>query len=201
MGSRIFEFNRNRVINHVKYIQPLAPPPASPKKNKSKNNFITYNFVATEACNQYIIRYSYCAAYFCAVNKNREGEEVALKFLNELMSTGTACNSVPIRVEKLQERFNNFVPGIAPRVQFTAALQYLTEKGLLVQCMGDLDKVVFNVDFVKMTLKQHFGKDYASKNTSHSKGISEKHSVHLLKATSKVLLPLLRLLFLIFMYI
>jgi hypothetical protein len=37
VGSRTYAINRNKVINYVKNIQPLAPPPASPKKNKRKS--------------------------------------------------------------------------------------------------------------------------------------------------------------------
>jgi hypothetical protein len=109
------------------------------------------------------------------VSKNRE--EAAMKFLNELMSTGTACNSVPIRVERLRDRYSLFVPGITSRVQFTAALQHLMEKGLVVHCEGALDKVVFQVDYVKKTLNQHFGKEKKITIPSYSKGNFETRIV------------------------
>jgi hypothetical protein len=106
---------------------------------------------------------------FYIVSKNRE--EAALKFLKELMSTGTASNSMPIRVERLQEKYITFVPGITSRVHFTVALQHLMEKGLVVHCEGALDKVVFQVDYVKKIVTEHFGKVKKSTIPSYPKGI------------------------------
>jgi hypothetical protein len=44
VGSRTFAFNRNKVTNYVQNIQPLAPPPASPKKNK-RENYLVDNYL------------------------------------------------------------------------------------------------------------------------------------------------------------
>lgn len=42
VGKRTFVFNINKVLNYVQNIQPLAPPPASPKKSKREDKVFYY---------------------------------------------------------------------------------------------------------------------------------------------------------------
>jgi len=130
--------NEKRIKLYVTKFSPNPPPPA---RTNAKSIYI--NFLS--ACEN-ITKFNF------SIGSQNE----AFQLLQTLFLEGTAQNPVPIREEKLLEKFFR----IAPRIPFPDFLQCMLDKGILVRLLPtEPNKLVFQVELVKATVKKILTKE------------------------------------------